>query len=402
MPAHPDVSGLEGLAPGLPEIERARARLAGVARVTPVYRSETLSQLAGREVQLKAENLQRTGSFKVRGAYNRISALGDEERAAGVVAASAGNHGQAVAWAAREVGAQARIFMPQDAPMMKVDATRHYGAEIELTGNMIEDALAAAQAYVAQTGATFVHPFEDPVVIAGQGTIGLELAEQVPDAGTVVIPIGGGGLASGIALALRALRPGIRIVGVQAAGTLPDGPGFTIADGVAVKKPGELTMSIVGEVLDDIVAVNDEEITESIVLLLERTKLVVEGAGAVGIAALLHDKIGGEGTVVPVLSGGNIDATMLISVMRRGLAVAGRFLVLRTRVPDRPGELATLLTLLANERVNVVEVEHQRETADLPVGETGVELTLLTRDAAHCDEILATLARWGYPAERLS
>jgi threonine dehydratase len=394
---------MEGSAPGLPEIEQARARLDGVARVTPVYRSETFSQLAGREVHFKAENLQRTGSFKVRGAYNRISTLSDAERAAGVVAASAGNHGQAVAWAAREVGSQARIFMPQDAPMAKVDATRHYGASIELTGSTIEDALQGAQAYVAGAGATFVHPFEDPVVIAGQGTIGLELADQVPDAGTVVIPIGGGGLASGIALALRALRRDVRIVGVQAAGTLPDGPGFTIADGVAVKKPGDLTAGILERVLDDVVSVTDEEITESIVLLLERTKLVVEGAGAVSVAALLHGKLGSKGgSVVPVLSGGNIDATLLISVMRRGLAVAGRFLVLRTRVPDRPGELATLLTLLANARVNVVEVEHQRETADLPVGETGVELTLLTRDAAHCEEILATLDRWGYPAQRLS
>jgi threonine dehydratase len=391
-----------GGAPGLPEIEEARARLDGVARVTPVYSSETLSGLAGRQVHLKAENLQRTGSFKVRGAYNRISTLSRGELEAGVVGASAGNHGQAVAWAAREVGARARIFMPQDAPMAKVDATRHYGAEIELAGAAIEDALDGARAYVAQSGATFVHPYEDTYVIAGQGTIGLELAEQVPDAGTVVIPIGGGGLSSGIALALRAVRPGVRLVGVQAAGTLPDGPGFTIADGVAVKKPGELTSSILDRVLDDVVSVTDEEITESIVLLLERSKLVVEGAGAVSLAAVLRGKVGGEGSVVAVLSGGNIDATMLISVMRRGLAVAGRFLVLRTRVPDRPGELATLLTLLANDRVNVVEVEHQRETADLPVGETGVELTLLTRDAAHCEEILGTLARWGYPAQRLS
>ncbi|HEV7132728.1 MAG TPA: threonine ammonia-lyase [Gaiellaceae bacterium] len=388
--------------PGLPEIEQARTRLDGVARVTPVYRSATFSELAGRDVHLKAENLQRTGSFKVRGAFNRISTLSGTEREAGVVAASAGNHGQAVAWAAREVGARARIFMPQDAPMAKVDATRHYGAEIELSGATLEDALVGAQAYVAESGATFVHPYEDPLVIAGQGTIGLELAEQVPDAGTVVIPIGGGGLASGIAIALRARHPGVRIVGVQAAGTLPGGPGFTIADGVAVKKPGVLTSSILDRVLDDIVAVTDEEITESIVLILERTKLVVEGAGAVAVAALLHGKVGGEGPVVPLLSGGNIDATMLISVMRRGLAVAGRYLVLRTRVPDRPGELATLLTLLANERVNVVEVEHQRETIDVRAGETGVELTLLTRDAAHCDEIVAMLDRWGYPADRLS
>ena len=389
-------------APGLPEIEQARARLEGVARVTPLYRSETFSRLCGREVHLKAENLQRTGSFKIRGAYNRISTLSKEERAAGVVAASAGNHGQAVAWAAREVGAQARIFMPQDSPMAKVEATRHYGAEIELTGPALEQALVAASAYVAAHGATFVHPFEDPVAIAGQGTIGLEIADQLQGVETVLIPIGGGGLASGIALALRAVRTGLRIVGIQAAGTQPGGGGFTIADGIAVKQPGELTSSILERVLDEIVSVADEEISEAIVLLLERTKLVVEGAGAVGVAALLTGKIAGTGTVLSILSGGNIDATQLISVMRHGLAVAGRFLVLRTRVGDRPGELATLLTLLANERVNIVEVEHQRETAGLPVGDTGVELTLLTRDPAHCDEILSMLALWGYSAERLA
>ena len=388
--------------PDLSDIEAARERLRGIARETPVYRSETLSRATGREVQLKCENLQRTGSFKIRGAYNRISMLDERERAAGVVAASAGNHGQAVAWAAREVGARARIYMPQDAPMAKVDATRHYGAEIELTGPAIEEALDAAQAYVGETGATFVHPFEDARVIAGQGTIGLELADQVPDVSTVVIPIGGGGLSSGIALALRAVKPGLRIVGVQAEGTLPGGSGYTIADGIAVKKPGELTMSILHDVLDDIVSVGDEEISEAIVLLLERTKLVVEGAGAVGVAALLAGKVCGDGCVVPVLSGGNIDPTLLIGVARHGLAVAGRYLVLRTRVPDRPGELAKLLTLLAEERVNVVEVEHQRETAGLPVAETGVELTLVTRDAAHCDEIIETMQRWGYPAQRLT
>jgi threonine dehydratase len=389
-------------APELADIEAARRRLDGVARVTPVYGSETLSRAVGREVQLKGENLQRTGSFKIRGAYNRISTLDERERAAGVVAASAGNHGQAVAWAAREVGARARIFMPQDAPMAKVDATRHYGADIELTGPAIEEALDAARAYVESEGATFVHPFEDPRVIAGQGTIGLELADQVPNIETAIIPIGGGGLASGIALALRAAKPGVRIVGVQAEGTLPGGSGYTIADGIAVKKPGDLTMSILDRVLDDLVSVSDEEISEAIVVLLERTKLVVEGAGAVGVAALLAGKVGGTGCAVPVLSGGNIDATLLISVMRHGLAVAGRYLVLRTRVPDRPGELAKLLTLLARERVNVVEVEHQREAAGLPVAETGVELTLVTRDPAHCDEIMATMAQLGYPAERLT
>ena len=386
--------------PELADIEAARERLAGVARVTPVYASETLSQACGREVQLKAENLQRTGSFKIRGAYNKISRLTGEQRAAGVVAASAGNHGQAVAWAAREVGARARVFMPQDSPMAKVDATRHYGAEVVFSGPAIEECLDAAELYVAETGATLVHPFEDPLVIAGQGTIGLELADQLPTVDTVVIPIGGGGLASGIALALRAVKPGLRIVGVQAAGTLPSGSGYTIADGIAVKKPGTLTMSILDRVLDDIVSVTDEQISEAIVLLLERTKLVVEGAGAVAVAALLNGSVGGGGPVVPLLSGGNIDASLLVSVMRHGLAASGRFLVLRTRVPDRPGELARLLTLLADDRVNVVEVEHQRETG-IPIGETGVELTLLTRDAPHCEEIITDLARWGYPAERV-
>jgi len=390
------------LIPELADIEAARARLDGVARVTPVYRSETLCNACGREVHLKAENLQRTGSFKVRGAYNRLSMLSGDQRAAGVVAASAGNHGQAVAWAAREVRTKARIFMPQDAAMAKVEATRHYGADVELTGPAIEEALEAARAYVAETGATLIHPFEDPAIIAGQGTIGLELWEKVEGLSTVVIPIGGGGLASGISLALRAVKPELRIVGVQAAGTLPGGAGYTIADGIAVKKPGELTMSILERTLDEIVSVTDEEISEAIVLLLERMKLVVEGAGAVGVAALLSGKVGGSGTTVPILSGGNIDATLLISVMRHGLAAAGRYLVLRTRVPDRPGELAKLLTLLAQERVNVVEVEHQRETTYVAVGETGVELTLVTRDPEHCDEIVAHLARWGYPAERLS
>jgi threonine dehydratase len=388
-------------APGLPEIEDARARLDGVARVTPIHGSETLSRLVGRELFLKAENLQRTGSFKVRGAYNRISRLSDAERAAGVVAASAGNHGQAVAWAAREVGARATIFMPQDAPMAKVEASRHYGADIELAQGALEECLAAATHYVEESGATFIHPFEDPLVIAGQGTIGLELAEQV-EAETFVVPVGGGGLAAGIALALKALRPGVKLVGVQAAGTLPGGSGFTIADGIAVKKPGRLTMSILEDMLDELVIVTDEEIAEAIVLLLERVKLVVEGAGAVGVAALVNGRVSGNGPVGVILSGGNIDATLLISVMRRGLTLAGRYLVLRTRVPDRPGELAKLLRLLGEARVNVVEVEHSREAVDIPIGETGLTLTVLSRDREHGDRLLATMGRWGYAVERVA
>jgi len=388
-------------APGLPEIERARERLEGVARVTPVFPSETLSRLAGRPVRLKAENLQRTGSFKIRGAYVKLSSLEPEHREAGVVAASAGNHGQAVAWAARELGAEARIFMPQDSPMAKVDATRNYGAEVELTGPAFEETLATALAYVEETGATFVHPYEDMHVMSGQGTIGLELSEQVEELETVVIPIGGGGLASGISLALSAVRPGLRLVGVQAAGTRPGGSGYTIADGIAVKEPGELTMSILDETLDDIVVVEDEQIAEAIVLLVERTKLVVEGAGAASVAAILGGLAGGSGPVLALLSGGNIDASLMVQVMRHGLAFHGRYLVLRTRVPDHPGELAKLLDLLAAERVNVVEVEHQRESAVVPIGYTGVELTLLTRDTEHCNQLIAQLEAWGYPVQRL-
>jgi threonine dehydratase len=388
-------------APGLPEIERARERLDGVARVTPVYPTETFSRLADRPVLLKAENLQRTGSFKVRGAYVKLSSLEPEQLAAGVVASSAGNHGQAVAWAARELGAPARIFMPQDSPMAKVDATRNYGAEVELTGATFEETLETAVAYVEQTSGTFVHPYEDTLIISGQGTIGLELAEQVDELETVVIPIGGGGLASGISIALRAVRPGLRIVGVQAAGTAPGGSGFTIADGIAVKRPGELTMGILEDTLDDIVTVGDEQIAEAIVLLAERTKFVVEGAGAVGVAAILEGLVGGSGPVLALLSGGNIDASLMVQVMRRGLALAGRYLVVRTRVPDRPGELAELLSRLAAERVNVVEVEHQREAGGIPVGYTGVELTLLTRDPEHEEQLLAQMVEWGYPVERL-
>ncbi len=388
-------------APGLPEIERARGRLDGVARVTPVFPSETFSLLAGRPVHLKAENLQRTGSFKIRGAYFKLSSLEPEQRAAGVVAASAGNHGQAVAWAARELGASARVFMPQDSPMAKVDATRSYGAEVELTGPAFEETLEEALAYVGQTGATFVHPYEDPLVIAGQGSIGLEIAEQVAELETVVLPIGGGGLASGISLALRAVRPELRIVGVRAAGTMAGGSGYTIADGIAVKEPGELTMGILDETLDEIVSIEDEQIAEAIVLLAERTKLVVEGAGAVAVASILGGRAGGSGPALALLSGGNIDASLMVQVMRRGLALSGRYLVLRTGFLDRPGELAKLLGLLARERVNVVEVEHQREAPGVPVGHTGVELTLLTRDPAHCEQLLAQMREWGYPVERL-
>ena len=391
--------------PTLSDVEAARARIDGIAQITPVYSSETLSRLSGRSVQLKAENLQRTGAFKIRGAVNTIASLTPEERAAGVVAASAGNHGQAVAWAAREAGIAATVFMPQDSPMAKVDATRNYGARVVLEGADFDESLQAAEELVASSDAAFIHAFEDERVIAGQGTIGLELAEQLPGLGTLVIPIGGGGLAAGIAIALRELRPAVRLVGVQAEAISPfaggDVHGYTIAEGIAVKQPGTLTSAILGELLDDVVTVTDEQISHAIVLLLERTKLLVEGAGAAPVAAVLAGKAGGDDEVCALLSGGNIDATMLIQVMRHGLTHAGRYLVVRTRLSDRPGELIKLLQLVAEERANVVSVEHHREGMELPIGQTEVELTLAMRDEAHCDELRATLAQRGYPAERV-
>ena len=384
-------------APTLADVQDARRRLEGIAEETPIYLSETFSRRCGREVRLKAENLQRTGSFKIRGAVNKLSTLTSEERAAGVVAASAGNHGQAVAWAARELGVPATIYVPQEAPMAKVEACRNYGATTVMTGAYFEDALAAALQHVEETGGTFIHPYEDQLVIAGQGTIGLELAEQVPDMGTVLIPIGGGGLSVGVATALRAVRSGVRLVGVQAGLE-----GHTIADGIAVKIPSDFTMPLLEDLLDDIVAVGDEEISEAIVLLLERAKLVVEGAGAVGVAALLAGKAGGAGPAVPILSGGNIDATMLISVMRHGLTVAGRYLVVRTQLSDRPGELIKLLSLVAAERGNLISVEHHREGMEIPVTETEVELTIVTRDEEHCRTLLDAMAERGYKVQRLS
>ena len=383
--------------PTLTDIQAARGRIAGHARVTPVYGSDSLSRRAGRRVVLKAENLQRTGAFKVRGAVNKLSTLGDEQRAAGVIAASAGNHGQAVAWAARELGISATVFMPQDAPMAKVDATRNYGAKTVLAGAGFDEALVEALARAEESGATFVHAFEDETVIAGQGTIGLELADELPDVSTFLLPVGGGGLAAGIAIALRALRPGVRIVGVQAGKT---GRG-TIADGIAVKHPGTLTMSILDDLLDDLVHVEDEEICEALTLLLERAKLVVEGAGAASVAALLTGKAGGNGEVCALLSGGNIDPTLLISVMRHGLTLAGRYLVVRTRIPDSPGALVELLELVAAERGNVVSVEHHREGMAVHVGETEVELTVVTRNEDHCAELCTALERRGYHLERL-
>ncbi len=381
------------------------SRVYDVARDTPLDPATLLSARLGTRVHLKREDLQPVFSFKLRGAYNKIAHLTDRERSRGIIAASAGNHAQAVAWAAREAGLEATIFMPEDTPVAKVEATQNYGAQIELGGEMFDDAYEAARSHADACGATFVHPYEDDRVIAGQGTIGVELAEQLPQLSTVVVPIGGGGLASGIGIGIKELRPDVHVVGVQAAACAPfagrEDYEFTIAEGIAVKKPGELTRAILRDRLDDVVTVTEDEIAHAIVLLLERVKLVVEGAGATPVAALLAGKVAGSGPACALLSGGNIDPSLLVEVARYSLTHAGRFLVLRTHVPDRPGELAKLLSLIAAERVNVIAVQHQREGFEIPLSETGVELTLQTRDEEHCGEVIARMQEWGYDVERL-
>jgi threonine dehydratase len=392
--------------PTLADIRAASDRLAGTARVTPIFQSGTLGRLAGRPVLLKAENLQLTGSFKIRGALNTVSLLSAEERTAGVVTASAGNHGQAVAWAARHAGIPATIFVPQGAPMAKVEAARDYGATVELAGEGFDEAVEEARAFQQRTHATFVHAFEDPRVISGQGTLGLELAEQLPPGrATVVIPVGGGGLASGIAIALRELRPEVSLVGVQAAACAPlaglEPVGPTIADGIAVKIPGELTAAILRDLLDEIVVIDDQAISQAIVLLLERAKLVVEGAGAAPVAALLGGRIGGDGPVCCVLAGGNIDATTLMSVTRHGLTVDGRYLVVAILIPDRPGELARIVEVISRERANILSVAHHREGRNIGVLQTEAELTLETRDEVHSQVVIRALTGEGFTVTRL-
>ena len=393
--------------PTLEDIRAAGQRLAGVAQVTPLHSSGTLSGLVGRPVTLKAENLQLTGSFKIRGAYNTIAQLTDSERAAGVVTSSAGNHGQAVAWAAREAGIAATIFVPDGAPMAKFDAAVGYGATVINAGAGFDEAVAAGLRHVEETGATFVHAFDNPRVIAGQGTLGLELAEQLPPGpGTVVIPVGGGGLASGIAIALRALRPELSLVGVQAAacaplaGRAPIGP--TIADGIAVKYPAELTSAILRDLLDEVVVVDDAAISQALVLLLERSKLVVEGAGAAPVAALLQGLVPGDDPACAVLAGGNIDATTLVSVTRFGLTSSGRYLVVAILIPDRPGQLARIVAAAAALGVNVLSVTHHREGRNIGVLETEAELTLETRGEEHSQALIASLAAEGFAVRRLT
>jgi len=380
-----------------------------------VLPSATLTDRFGVPVVLKAESLQRTGSFKVRGATNKVSLLGDA-CAAGVVTGSAGNHAMALAHAARARGVRCEVFMPAEAPIGKVEGARALGADVRLEGASVDECVAAALARAEDSGLEFVHPFDDPDVVAGQGTLGLELLEEVPDLARVVVPLGGGGLTGGVAVALKSARPEVSVVGVQVETCAPYpaslragepvgvGSALTIADGIAVKRPGRVTLPLVADHVDDVVVVGEDEVAEAIVLLLERAKLVVEGAGAVGVAALLGGQVAveGPGTTVVVLSGGNVDAGLLATVARRHESEAGRRLVVLTRIPDRPGGLARLLTLVAGTGANLVEVQHVREGLDLHVRETAVELVLETRGREHARGVLATVRGAGYGAEVLT
>ncbi len=373
-------------------IARARTAGEGVVRRTPVLSSATLSERCGGAVALKVESLQRTGSFKLRGALAKLAALGDAARA-GVVAGSAGNHAQAVAYAARARGVPCEVFMPSDASIAKTQAARDLGATVHVPAGSVDHCVAAAREHAEAAGLAFVHPFDDPDVIAGQGTLGLDLLEDVPDLARIVVPVGGGGLAAGVAIAVKSARPDVEVHGVEV-----EDRGLTIADGIAVKRPGELTGPLLAQWLDGTVAVAEDRIAEAMVVLMERAKLVVEGAGAIGVAALLDGRVprAPSGTTVAILSGGNVDAGLLAAVARRHETVSGRRLVLLTRISDRPGALAALLSKVAATGANLVEVSHVREGLDLHVRETAVELTLETRGREHAEEIQGTLRDAGY------
>jgi threonine dehydratase len=398
--------------PSLAEFEQARNVVAQVARRTPMESSRFLADRLGVPVYLKCENLQRTGSYKLRGAYHHISALSDEDRARGVVAASAGNHAQGVAFAARELGIMATIFMPVGVALPKLDATRSYGADVVLRGNSIGETMEAAAAFAAETGAVIIPPFDHPDVIAGQGTLGLEILEQAPDATTIVVPIGGGGLAAGIASAAKqqAAREGrpLRIVGVQAENAAPYIASLaageprqvpvvpTIADGIAVYRPGELNFAIIRDAVDEIVTVSEDDIARALLVLLERAKLVVEPAGAVAVAAMMTGAVKSDGPVVAVLSGGNIDPLLMQRVVAHGLAASDRYLTLSIGLPDRPGQLARVAELLAEANANVIEVLHTRHGSGLQISEVELQLSVETRGPEHRASVVEVLRHAGY------
>ena len=388
---------------------RAAAELLGdVALTTPVEISRSLSAMTDVPVLLKCEHLQRAGSFKIRGAYVRISNLSDAERARGVVAASAGNHAQGVALAASLLGTKSTVFMPEGAPIPKEKATRAYGADIRFTGESVDDCLVAATEFAEATGAVLIHPFDHADIVAGQATVGLEIVEQVPDVRTVLVPVGGGGLAAGVASAISELRPVVRVVGVQAervaaypeslrAGHPVAVPGrTTMADGIAVRRPGEVPFAAISAHVDEILTVSEEALSRAMLLLLERAKQLVEPAGAAAVAGLLDHKDAFEGPVVCVLSGGNVDPLLLIHLLRHGMAAAGRYLAFRVRIPDRPGGLRELLDLLARVDVNVLDVVHERTSATLHLDEVEVSMQVETRGPAHRERVENALTEAGY------
>ncbi len=396
-------------------IEAAREGLRGVIVPTPTLPSARLGEDAGGQVFVKAENTQRGGSFKLRGAYTKLAALPEEERARGVICASAGNHAQGVALAGRMLGASVTVVMPAAAPLGKVTATRRYGAQVILEGQSFDDAVERGRRVQAERGLTFVHAFDDPLVVAGQGTVGLELLEALPEVGTIVVPIGGGGLIAGIATAVRARKPATRIVGVQAAGC-PSVPlslaagrpvtaphARTIADGIAVKQPGGITLPLIRDLVDEVVTVEENAIARAIVYALQHLGLVAEGAGAVAIAALLGGLVRprGDEQVGVVLSGGNIDTNMLARVIDQVLVEQGRYLVLHTSVPDQPGNLARLADHLAAAGANVIDINHRRGAWRVPLDRTGLELILEVRDEAHGQEVVRLLTEAGYGLERV-
>lgn len=411
MPANDDRLTVMSTEPGtvsLADIEAARELLRKVSRVTPVEGSLALSERVGGPVKLKCENLQRAGSFKVRGAYVRLSRLSESELAMGVVAASAGNHAQGVALAARLLGVKSTVFMPVGAPLPKVAATTGYGADVRFHGSIIDETLVAAREYAESTGAMFIHPFDHPDIVAGQGTVGLEIMEQCPEVRTIVVPTGGGGLLAGVAVAAKSIRPDVRVVGVQAEkaaaypGSLAAGHPValhsmsTMADGIAVGCPGEVPFELIRDHVDDVVTASEEALSRGLLYCLERAKMVVEPAGGAGVAALLEEPHAFEPPVVVVLTGGNVDPLLLLRVLRHGLAAAGRFLSFRLRIPDRPGALATLLSELAAADANVLEIEHQRTNPRLHVDEVEVAIQIETRGPRHCDDVLARLRAAGY------
>jgi threonine dehydratase len=395
------------------DVEDAARLIAGKVRETPVLPAGELSRRVGATVVVKAENLQLTGSFKARGATNMIGRLPKEALRAGVVAASAGNHAQAVACAARDAGARAVLVMPEEAPVSKVAAVRQYGGEVRLHGGNYDDAHDEAARLVEAEGLTAVHAFDQAEVVAGQGTVGLEIARQAPEVSLVVVPLGGGGLASGIGLAVAEWLPGARVVGVQAEACAPYIDSLaahrpigarsanTICDGIAVKRPGDFTLPLVERYVDEVVTVSDDEVAEAMVMLLERTKLVVEGAGAVAVAALMQGRVPApeQGQVCAVLSGGNVDASLLSECIRLGETSAGRRIVLSTIVPDRPGALSGLLRVVAEHGGNVVDVEHLRDGVDLHVRETAINLVLQTRGPEASQEILDAVSAEGFPVQ---